>query len=94
VKYTVVIKQTDEGFSAWVPGLPGCWSEGNTEQEAVDNVAEAIGDYLSVAAELASQETGTHSREIEIKVAYSAGCQPPSGDQSVGESYLPGYASG
>lgn len=44
--YLVVTKMTDEGVSAWVPGSPGCWSEGATEEEAV-------ADYLAVAAELA-----------------------------------------
>ena len=50
--YTVSLHQTDEGFSVWVPGLPGCASQGRTETEALDNIRDAIDEYLSVADEL------------------------------------------
>ncbi len=33
------------------PGLPGCWSQGATEEEALANIRDAIGDYLAAAAE-------------------------------------------
>jgi len=46
VKYKVVLKQSDEGFSACCPGLPGCWSQGETEEEALANIRDAIGEYL------------------------------------------------
>ncbi len=52
--YTVSLKKTDDGFSVWVPGLPGCWSQGDTEDQALENIREAIREYLSVAQELAS----------------------------------------
>jgi predicted RNase H-like HicB family nuclease len=35
-RYTVSLKKTDEGFSVWVPGLPGCASQGDSEQEALE----------------------------------------------------------
>lgn len=35
MEYTVALKETDEGYSVWVPGLPGCWSQGQTREEAV-----------------------------------------------------------
>ena len=53
VKYTVVIDESDEGFAACVPGLPGCHSQGATEAEAVANIKEAIREYLDVVEELA-----------------------------------------
>ncbi len=34
-----------------MPGLPGCWSQGNTEQEALENIADAIQEYLAVVDE-------------------------------------------
>ena len=46
VRYTVSIKQTDEGFSVWVPGLPGCASQGHSEEEALENIQDAIQEYL------------------------------------------------
>jgi len=42
----VNIQQTDEGYSVWVPGLPGCWSQGSTEDEALENIKDAIKSYL------------------------------------------------
>ena len=53
VKYTVVIDESDEGFAACVPGLPGCHSQGATEAEAVANIKEAIREYLDVVEQLA-----------------------------------------
>ena len=46
MKYTVVIKESDEGYSIACPALPGCWSQGKSEEEAVANISEAIQDYL------------------------------------------------
>jgi predicted RNase H-like HicB family nuclease len=63
VKYKIALQRSDEGYSVSVPGLPGCWSEGATEQEAVDNIREAIREYLSVVEE---QLRGEDVREIEV----------------------------
>ena len=63
MKYMVVIKESDEGYSISCPALPGCWSQGKTEEEAVTNIGEAIEDYLVAIAE---KFTGENCREIEI----------------------------
>lgn len=55
MKYQVALQETDEGYSVHCPGLPGCWSQGDTEEEALKNIAEAIGDYLIAV------RTGGHS---------------------------------
>lgn len=47
MKYKVVLNQTDEGYSVHCPGLPGCWSQGDTEAEAIENIKDAIEEYLS-----------------------------------------------
>ena len=65
MKYKVSLKETQEGYSVSCPGLPGCWSQGATEEEALANIAEAIKDYLAVAAELATEEKA-QVREIEV----------------------------
>jgi predicted RNase H-like HicB family nuclease len=46
--YKVVIQESEEGFSISCPGLPGCWSEGETEEEALENIKDAIQEYLEV----------------------------------------------
>jgi predicted RNase H-like HicB family nuclease len=54
-RYLVSLKKTDEGYSVSVPGLPGCWSQGSDEAEALENIRDAIREYLSAARELASE---------------------------------------
>jgi len=63
MKYKIALVQTEEGFSVSVPGLPGCWSQGATEAEALENVKDAIASYLVVANE---QLQGAEIREIDI----------------------------
>jgi predicted RNase H-like HicB family nuclease len=47
MKYKVVLQESDEGYSVSCPGLPGCWSQGKTEQEANENIKDAIREYLA-----------------------------------------------
>lgn len=65
MKYTVALHRSEEGISVWVPGLPGCVSQGTTEEEALGNIADAIREYLDVVAE---QLEGAETREIEVAV--------------------------
>jgi predicted RNase H-like HicB family nuclease len=51
--YPVALTRTEEGYSVSCPGLPGCWSQGNTEEEALSNIKDAIQEYLAVARQLA-----------------------------------------
>jgi predicted RNase H-like HicB family nuclease len=62
-RYVVSLKKTDEGYSVWVPGLPGCASQGEAEQEALDNIRDAIREYLDVVDELAAEED---RREVTV----------------------------
>jgi predicted RNase H-like HicB family nuclease len=65
MKYKVALIPSEEGFSVSVPGLPGCWSQGATEQEALANIEDAIREYLEVAQE---HLQGAEIREIEVTV--------------------------
>lgn len=47
-RYRVALQESEEGFSVWVPGLPGCASQGSTEEEALANIAAAVREYLEV----------------------------------------------
>ena len=63
--YKVALHQSEEGYSVTVPGLPGCCSQGASEAEALENIADAIREYLEVAAELAAE---VEAREVEVTV--------------------------
>jgi len=63
MKYQVVLEHSDEGVAASVPGLPGCHSQGANEAEALENIADAIREYLSVVKE---QTQSADVREIEV----------------------------
>jgi len=65
MRYRIALHHSDEGVSVSVPGLPGCWSQGATEAEAVENIKDAIREYLSVVEE---QLRGEDVREVEILV--------------------------
>lgn len=65
MKYKVVLKKSEEGFSVSCPGLPGCWSQGKTEEEALTHIRDAIREYLEARdASLKDEET----REVEVLV--------------------------
>jgi predicted RNase H-like HicB family nuclease len=65
MKYRVVLQKSEEGYAVSVPGLPGCWSQGSTEQEALQNIQDAIREYLAAVQE---ELSGLDVREIEIAV--------------------------
>ncbi len=65
MKYSVALVRTEEGFSVSCPGLPGCWSQGATEEEALSNIQDAIREYVEVARQLAGEQ---NLREVEITV--------------------------
>ncbi len=48
----------------WVPGLPGCRSQGQTEEEALENIKDAIQEYLQTVEELSKDK---ESRYVEIE---------------------------
>ncbi len=65
MRYKVNLKKTEEGYSIWVHGLPGCWSQGRTEEEALENIKDAM-SYLETVERLSK---GKKSRYVEIAYA-------------------------
>jgi predicted RNase H-like HicB family nuclease len=65
MKYRIALHKSEEGYSVSVPGLPGCWSQGATEQEALDNIQDAIREYL---AAIDGQLRGKTVREVDVTV--------------------------
>jgi len=52
IKFTVILEPQEEGgFTVTVPTLPGCISEGETIEEALNNIKEAIELYIKVLKE-------------------------------------------
>ncbi len=65
MKYKIALHKSAEGYSVSVPGLPGCWSQGSTEAEALDNIKDAITEYLAVVDENLED---VDVREVEVGV--------------------------
>jgi len=61
--YKVSLRKSDEGYSVSVPGMPGCWSEGKTEAEALGNIKDAISEYVAAIETL---DTNVESRLVEV----------------------------
>lgn len=61
--YKVVLQESEEGYSVSCPALPGCWSQGETEEDALENIKDAIEDYLFVLNE---QLKDADVREVEV----------------------------
>jgi predicted RNase H-like HicB family nuclease len=62
MKYRVVLNHSEEGYAVSCPGLPGCWSQGATEDEALENIRSAISEYLATVEDTADGEV----REVEV----------------------------
>jgi len=45
--YQVVFSKSEEGFAVRCPVLPGCWSQGASEDESLENIRGAVQDYLA-----------------------------------------------
>lgn len=56
--YPAVFQKEDDGFSVWMPDVPGCISQGNTLEEAVENIKDAFGLFV--------EEEKENGREIQV----------------------------
>ncbi|MCZ6677640.1 MAG: type II toxin-antitoxin system HicB family antitoxin [Candidatus Poribacteria bacterium] len=65
MKYSVKLEKDEEGYAVWCPGLPGCWSQGKSEEEALENIKDAIETYLSTVEELLKDKP---TRFVEVPV--------------------------
>lgn len=65
MNYKVRLQKSEEGYSVSCPGLPGCWSQGDTEEEALENIRDAISEYLAAVDDLVKD---ADVREVEVTV--------------------------
>ena len=63
--YKIALRRSEEGYSASCPGLPGCWSQGATEEEALENIQDAIREYFAAASEL---DPDAEIREVLVSI--------------------------
>jgi predicted RNase H-like HicB family nuclease len=63
MRYKVILHRSSEGYDVSCPGLPGCWSQGKTEEEAMNNIRLAITEYLAAVNETLK---GADVREIDV----------------------------
>lgn len=63
--YPVILKKSEEGYAVGCPALPGCWSQGSSEEEALQNIRIAIREYLEVLQE---KLKGEDVRSVTVSV--------------------------
>lgn len=56
MKYKIKLQKSEEGFAIWCEDLPGCFSQGDTEEEAIANIKIAIEEYLEAKEDLKKSE--------------------------------------
>ena len=64
MKYPVILHESEYGFDVNCPLLPGCNSQGDTKEEALENIKDAIKTYLEM---IATEEKGVLC-EVEVAV--------------------------
>ena len=68
MRYKIVLQKSEEGYSVSCSGLPGCWSQGVTEAEALENMQEAIREYLAAIDDLLQETPEAEVREVDVVV--------------------------
>jgi len=69
--YRVLLVETEEGFAVGCPALPGCWTQGASREEALENIRDAIREVLEVKHELEVEqwhEDGLRVEEVSVDV--------------------------
>ena len=65
MKYPVVVHKSEYGYDVHCPILPGCNSQGDTLEDAIENIKDAIATYLEMVAE---ETKDAHIVEVEVAV--------------------------
>ena len=65
INYTVMIHKSRYGYHVECPALPGCVSQGDSLDEALDNIKDAIRTYLIM---IAKQTRKHHTAEVQVSI--------------------------
>lgn len=68
MRYKIVLHGSEEGYSVSCPGLLGCWSQGATKAEALENIQATIREYLTAVEELLQDTPNSEVREVDVAV--------------------------
>ena len=68
MRYKIVLHKSKEGYGVSCPGLPGCWSQGATESEALENIRDAIREHLATVDALFRDTPDVEVREVDVVV--------------------------
>lgn len=69
MKHRVTLVESSEGWAVWCDDLPGCCSQGATRDEALQNIREAIVEYLAAKSEEISGDAdvrAVHHEEVLV----------------------------
>jgi len=89
-RFKVILEynEGDKGYTVTVPALPGCITEGDNIQEALDNAKEAIAGYLEALKvqgnSIPEKDSEMFFGEVEVSIPYDDGSTPT---QSVGQRH-------
>ena len=67
MKYRVLLIESDQGFAVCCPAMPGCWSQGRTEAEALENIQDAIRNYLEVREEIEREQAAADGATVQVR---------------------------
>ena len=65
LQYPVVLKKSEEGYAVGCLALPGCWSQDDTEEEALENIRSAIQEYLATVRDTIPEG---ERRSVEVPI--------------------------
>lgn len=68
MKYPVIIHESKYGYDVECPALPGCVSQGDTEEEALENIKDAIKTYFETIKELNKRKLSKNKRLHQVEV--------------------------
>ena len=66
MNYRIVLIESEEGFAVGCPALKGCWSQGATREEALENIKDAIREIEDVKLELEAEKWRAEGARVEL----------------------------
>ena len=65
MNFPVILIRTEEGYAVGCPSIPGCWTQGATREQAMENIQDAITEVLAATRDLEAEQWLTDGCEVE-----------------------------